>query len=66
MFVALGIQYAMFIVHVIGGLPCPALPYNIFPHYVMNGTIFGQKIIIEQKNVFFGFLYNFHLKHFAF
>jgi hypothetical protein len=37
-FVALGIQHAMRIRHIdICGLP---LPYSIFPHYLINGTIF--------------------------
>jgi hypothetical protein len=39
--------------------------YHIFPHYPINGTIFGKKGVIEHKTCF-DFLYNFCLKHFAF
>jgi hypothetical protein len=37
-----------------------------FPHYLMNGTIFGAKKIQWTQNVCFDFLYNFRLKHFSF
>ena len=39
--------------------------YNIFPHYLINGTISGKKSYWAQ-NVCFDFLYNFCLKHFSF
>jgi len=29
----------------------PGRHYNIFPHYFVNGTTFGEKVI-EYKNVF--------------
>ena len=49
--------------------PCcylwPAPLYNIFPHYLINGTIFRGKIHWTQ-NVCFDFLYNVCLKHFRF
>ena len=38
----------------------PAPLYNIFPHYLINGTIFGKKSYWTQ-NVCFDFLYNFCL-----
>jgi len=45
-FVNLGIQHAMCMCHIaVCGL---TLFYNIFPHYLTNGTIFGKKVI-EQK-----------------
>jgi hypothetical protein len=44
MFVASGIQHTMTIHHiVICGLP--AQLYNIFPHYLINGKIFEDKLI---------------------
>ena len=52
--------------------PCchlwPAPLYNIFPHFVINGTIFGGggEFYRTQQNVCFDFLYNFCLKHFWF
>jgi hypothetical protein len=36
-FVALGTQHAMRVRHII----MPAMLYNIFPHYLINGTILG-------------------------
>jgi len=57
-FVALGIQHAMRMRHiVICGLP-PL--YSIFPHYLINGRIFGggKKLL----NVSFDFLYKFCVK----
>jgi hypothetical protein len=48
-FVALVIQHAMRLRHiVICGLPGFA---NCFPHYLINGTIFGKKVI-GRKIVF--------------
>jgi len=43
----------------------PAPLYNIFPHYLINGTIFDGKVT-EHKNVYFDFLYNVCLKHSSF
>ena len=43
----------------------PAPLYNIFPHYLINGTIFEKKKCTEQKKCF-DFLYKFCLKHFSF
>jgi hypothetical protein len=40
----------------------PVWLYIIFPHYLINGTIFGKKL---PKKVFFYFLYNLCMKHFA-
>jgi len=40
----------------------PAPLYNIFPRYLINGTIFGKKNVIEHNF----FLYNVYLKHFPF
>jgi hypothetical protein len=31
---------------------CPAPLYKVFPHYLINGTIFGEKIY-ETQNMFF-------------
>jgi hypothetical protein len=42
----------------------PARIYSIFPHYLINGTVF-KKISLNTKRVF-DFLYNFCLKHFSF
>jgi len=39
------------------------LLYNIFPHYLINGTILGKRKVTEYKNVCLDFLYNFCLKH---
>ena len=35
--------------------PWPAPLYNIFPHYLINGTIFEEKKLINTKRVFFYF-----------
>ena len=43
---------------------CPAPLYNIFPHFLINGTIFRIKSIWTQ-NVCIDFLYNFYLRHFS-
>jgi hypothetical protein len=37
---------------------------NIFPHYVINGTIFGEKV--TEYKMCFDFMYNFYLKSFSF
>jgi hypothetical protein len=43
----------------------PGPLYNIFPQFLINGTIFGKKSYWTQK-VRFDFLYNFCLEHFSF
>ena len=49
-FVALGIQHAMHMRHIaICGLPAPL--YNIFPHYLIKGMIFGKKSYFNVKNL---------------
>ena len=65
MFVALSIQHAMRIRHiVICGLPRSTI---FFPHYLINGTIFkNKKKSYWTQNVCFDFLYNFYLKHILF
>ena len=40
--VALGIQRAMRVRHIVHLWPAPL--YNISPHYLINGTIFGEKL----------------------
>jgi hypothetical protein len=65
-FVALVIQHAKRMRLII--LYCHLWPvrlYNVFPHYLINGTIFGEKSYWTQ-NVCFDFLRNFCLKHFSF
>ena len=42
----------------------PAPLYNIFPHYLINGTIYENSY--WTQNVCFDFLYNFCLKNFSF
>jgi len=49
LFVALGIQHAMRMRHVVIFSPAPL--YNIFPHYLIKGTIFG-KTLLNTKCVF--------------
>jgi len=44
----------------------PVWVYHIFPHYFINGTIFGGKESYWTQNMCFDFLYNFCLKHFSF
>jgi len=39
----------------------PALLYNIFSHYLINGTIFGGKKGYRTQSVRFDFLCNFFL-----
>ena len=64
-FVALGIQHAMRIRHIVH--LWPAQHCNIFPHYLINVTILEEKKnVIGHKNVYFYFLYNFCLKHILF
>ena len=53
-FIALGIQRAMWMRHVIRGLPRSAI---FFPHYLINGTIFRGENVTEYK-MCFDFLYN--------
>jgi hypothetical protein len=48
MSVVLIIQHAMRMCSIIlSSVACLALPY--FPHYLINGTIFGKKKVIEHK-----------------
>ena len=57
-FVALGIQHAMRMRHItICGLPRSS---NIFPYYLINGTIFEK---VTEHNMCFDFFYNLCLKH---
>jgi hypothetical protein len=44
---------------------CGHLLRHIVRNYVINGTIFGKKLL-NTKCVCFDFLYNFYLKHFSF
>jgi hypothetical protein len=44
--------------------PSSARLYNIFPHYLINSTIFEKKLL--KVNCVFCFLYGFYLKHFYF
>jgi hypothetical protein len=54
---------------VIQHAPCchlwPARLYNLFTHYLINGTIFEKKKVIEHE-MCFDFLYNYCLIHFSF
>jgi hypothetical protein len=48
MFVALGIQHAMRMPHTV--ILCLSGSTNIFsPHYLINGTIFGEKKLLDIK-----------------
>jgi hypothetical protein len=42
----------------------PVWLYHIFPHYFINGTIFGKNVL--NIKLCFDFLYSFCLKHFSF
>jgi len=46
--VALGIQHAMRMHHMV---VCPAPLYGIYPNYLINGTIFGKRLL-NTKCVF--------------
>jgi hypothetical protein len=61
-FLALGIQHAMRLRNIV---MWPAPLYNTFPHYLINGTIFGEKKMLT-RSVCFDFLYKVSLKHFLF
>jgi len=61
-FVALDTQHAMRL----AGLYCHLWPvrlYQVFTHYLINGTIFG-KILLNNK-MCFNVLYNICMKHFS-
>ena len=49
MFVALGIQHAVLMGQVFNIRPVQL--YNIFPHYLINGTIFGKTNLLNMKRV---------------
>jgi len=57
-FVALGMQHAMRIRHVV---ICVLSRYTIFPHYLTKVTIFEKSY--KTQNVCSDFLHNFCLKH---
>jgi hypothetical protein len=46
--VALGIQHAMRTRHIVMS---PAPLYNIFPHYLINGTILEKKVTEHKMRV---------------
>jgi len=52
-FVALGTQHEMRMCHIINLWPLRL--YYIFPHYLINGTIFEKKKVTEQK--IYGFIF---------
>jgi hypothetical protein len=60
--VALVIQHAMRMRRIIlSSVTLVALQY--FPHYLINGMIFGKNVI--DHTMYFDFLYNFCLKRFS-
>jgi len=59
--VALSIQYAERMRRIILSVAC--LSVHIFPLYLINGTIFGEKVV-EQK-MWFWFFLQYCLKHFS-
>jgi hypothetical protein len=60
-FVALGIQYAMQLRHII---ICGLSGCNVFPHISLRAQL--KKKSLRKQTVCFDFLYNFCLKHFSF
>jgi len=62
-FVALGIQHAIHMRHIVICGLCPAVQY-FFTCYLVKGTIF-QKRLLNIKSLFY-FYYNFCLKYFSF
>ena len=56
-FVALGIQRAMRMRHIVFLQPAPL--YNIFLHYLIQGMIFGEKNVTEHKMCVSRFCVNF-------
>ena len=60
MIVALANQHAMRMRSIV---TCDLPHYNIFPHYLINGTIFGGGGEVFDH---FDFLYNFCLKYISF
>jgi hypothetical protein len=61
-FVALVMQHVMRMFHI---AMSPVLLYSIFPHFLIKGTVFEKKTLLNV-NVCFDFLYKFCLKHFSF
>jgi hypothetical protein len=48
-FIALGMQHAMHMRHfILSSVACLAL-YHIFPHYLIKGTTFEKKSVMEHK-----------------
>jgi hypothetical protein len=60
-FVASGIQHAMRMCHIV---ICRLHRFTFFSHYRINGTIVGEKKVIEHT-MCFDLLYKFCLKHFS-
>jgi hypothetical protein len=59
MSIVLIIQHAEHMCHVVR-------LYDIFPHNVINSTICGKRLVIEDKICVLDFLYQFFLKCFSF